>query len=128
MAVRAMHPMDGRPVLVVDDDVTMRQLVAEVLELAGYPVETAADGEAALAAVELARPSLIVTDLHMPNLDGAALVELLHQRGFDPPILLLTGTTRSPDQIAEALGADGCLLKPVDIDRLLALVEQLRIP
>jgi CheY-like chemotaxis protein len=102
--------------------------LAEVLELEGYPVATARDGAEALQAVALMRPSLVVTDLHMPNLDGATLVDRLHQAGYDPPILLVTGTTRTPEQVAAAIGADAGLPKPFDLEALLDLVEQLRVP
>ena len=74
------------------------------------------------------RPSLVVTDLHMPNLDGEGLVAALRERGFDPPILVMTGTSRYPEQVVIAVGADACLLKPVDIDELLDAVQRLRIP
>jgi CheY-like chemotaxis protein len=117
-----------RPVLVVDDDPTIRQAVAEMLELAGYPVVTVSNGLAALKLLERLRPSLLVTDLHMPQLDGAGLVDALRLRGLDPPILVMTGTVRTPHQVAEALQADACLLKPFDLDAFLDLVAQLRIP
>ncbi len=119
---------EGRPILVVDDDPDMRQILAQLLEIEGYPVETAVDGEQALQAVERVRPSLLVTDLHMPNVDGQSLAILLHQRGYDPPIVILTGTTRTPEQVAEAIGADACLVKPFDPKALLETVERLRIP
>jgi CheY-like chemotaxis protein len=120
--------MDGRPVLVVDDDPAMRQAVVEILAFAGYPVASAVDGVDALRVVARGRPSLVITDLHMPNLDGEGLVAALRDRGFDPPILLMTGTQRRPEVVVIAVGADVCLLKPVDIDELLDAVERLRIP
>ena len=119
---------EGRPILVVDDDPDMRRIVAELLEIAGYPVETATDGVQALQTFDRFRPSLLLTDLHMPNLDGEALASLLHQRGFDPPIVIMTGTTRTPEQIRDAIGADACLSKPFDPDALLEMVERLRVP
>jgi CheY-like chemotaxis protein len=116
-----------RPVLVVEDDPALREIVAEALEAAGYPVLTAVDGADALALIEQGRPSLLVTDLHMPNLDGAKLVEALRILGYDPPIVLVTGTSRTPRQVAEALGADACLIKPFDLATLLDVVQRLRI-
>jgi DNA-binding response OmpR family regulator len=69
-----------------------------------------------------------VTDLHMPNLDGVGLVAALHNRGFDPPVLVVSCTTRSLEQVAASMGADACLAKPFALDAFLALVELLRIP
>jgi len=120
--------VEGRPILVVDDDPDVRDIVAQYLEDAGYPVETAIDGTQALRAVERGRPSLLLTDLHMPNLDGGALALLLHERGYDPPIVIMTGTTRTPEQVRDAVGADACISKPLDPDALLAMVERLRVP
>jgi CheY-like chemotaxis protein len=119
---------EGRPILVVDDDPDMRQIVAQMLEIAGYPVQTAIDGSQALQSIERTPPSLLVTDLHMPNLDGEGLAMLLHQRGYDPPILIMTGTSRTPEQVRDAIGADACLTKPFDPTALLETVERLRIP
>jgi CheY-like chemotaxis protein len=120
--------MGSRPVLVVDDDPLSLTVMAELLELEGYPVATARDGAEALQAVTQMRPSLVVTDLHMPTLDGAALVDLLHRRGYDPPILVVTATTRRPEQVAAAIGADAGLPKPIDIAAFLDLVAHLRVP
>jgi two-component system response regulator MprA len=115
-----------RPILVVDDDPDMRLVVAEILETAGYQVETAADGRDALRSIARVRPSLLVTDLHMPNMDAGQLAEVLHQRGQALPIVVLTGTSRTPEQVARAIGADACLIKPFEPDLLLETVERLR--
>jgi len=120
--------MDGRPIVVVDDDQDWWGLVAEVLELEGYPVITAEDGEQALELIARGRPSLVVTDLHMPNVDGPALASALHERGLDPPILVLSGTSRDPIQAAKAVHGDACLVKPFSIEDLLTMVAILRIP
>jgi two-component system response regulator MprA len=118
--------MPTRPILVVDDDPDMRLVVAEILQTAGYAVETAADGRDALRRIDRVHPSLLVTDLHMPNMDGEQLTEVLHERGDYPPIVIMSGTTRTPQQVAAAIGADACLSKPFDSDALLATVARLR--
>jgi len=63
--------------LLVEDDVDMRELVAESLRGAGYDVEEAGDGRAALAAIMRECPSLLITDCNMPNMTGNELVEQL---------------------------------------------------
>ena len=120
--------MAGRPVLVVDDDPDIRRTVEEILAAAGYPVEVASDGLDALRHIEQQRPSLLVTDVHMPRLDGEALARALRERGYDPPIVVMTGTNRRPEQVVAAIGAEACLLKPLEIDALLDTVERFRIP
>jgi DNA-binding response OmpR family regulator len=117
-----------RPVLVVEDDPDIREALAATLASEGYAVQTAPDGVEALRLIERTRPSLLVTDLHMPNLGGEALVATLHDRGFDPPILVISCTTRTLEIVAAGMGAAGCLIKPFNLDAFLTLVAQLRIP
>ena len=120
--------VQGRAILVVDDDPVLRGLMADALTIEGYPVETASNGLEALQAMEEARPSLVILDMHMPVLDGPALVEILRQRGFDPPVLVVSATSREVRRIARDLGAAASLPKPFELDELLDLVEQLRVP
>lgn len=106
-------------VLVVDDDAEVRELVAEVLAMAGYAVEQAADGLAALEAVAERRPDLVVADLRMPRLDGAALARRL-RRGRDPvPVVLLTAYGGTSPVRGVHLVA-----KPFALDDLLAAVAR----
>jgi hypothetical protein len=64
----------------------------------------------------------------MPNLDGHGLVQALHAQGFDPPLLLLTGTDRNPGHVARMIGANAGLSKFDDVEAVLEAVEQLRVP
>ena len=82
--------MSGLSVLVVDDDAPIRRMLARTLEAEGYAVESAADGGAALAAVERSLPDAIVLDVTMPGLDGLAVTRRLRGKGLRVPILLLT--------------------------------------
>jgi two-component system, OmpR family, response regulator MprA len=86
----------GRPILVVDDEEVIRDTLADILAAQGYPVQTASNGAEALEAIQEERPSIVVTDVHMPRMDGVELVEQLHQRGYDPPIVVVTGTRATP--------------------------------
>ena len=103
-------------VLVVDDDMMMRLLARETLEQAGFRVEEAEDGEAALAAFQALRPDLVMLDVMMPVLDGfeacAALRELEH--GMHVPILMMTGLddTDSINRVYE-VGATDFITKPI---------------
>lgn len=115
-------------VLVVDDDATIRELVAEVLVGEGYTVETAANGQAALTLVRGRwPPDAIVSDLMMPVLDGWGFIERCRQEpGCDTiPILVLSAAHDRPGS-AERLrrqGVQAVLAKPFDLDALVASLE-----
>jgi DNA-binding NtrC family response regulator len=82
----------ARPrVLVVDDDVEVRGLLGRRLRRLGYVVGEAADGVEALALVETAIPDVVITDMSMPKLDGAGLLEALRRVDPELPVIVLTG-------------------------------------
>jgi len=120
--------MDGRPVLVVEDDTSIRDAMVLALLSEDYGVDEAANGAAGLHAVEACRPSLVVLDLHMPVLDGWGFARGLHEAGFDPPILIVTANANEAPQAVENIGAVGFLAKPFDVADLLRCVAHCRIP
>jgi DNA-binding response OmpR family regulator len=113
-------------VLVVDDEPTIRELITDALRDAGFAVDAAANGAEALRTMEGNRPSAIVLDLMMPQLDAQGFVELMRlNTTFDGiPILVVTAAYAAKDA-AERLGAQACLTKPFELDELVALVTQL---
>ena len=117
--------MADRPILVVDDDASIRQTVREILDLEGYPVETAADGREALRVVERAGPSLVLLDMRMPELDGWGFAREIRERGIELPILVMTAAENARSWAAE-IGADGYVAKPFELDELLAAIERVR--
>ena len=115
---------DDRPaILVVDDDPRMQRLLRLNLERAGYRVDTAAEGAAALDRVELEPPDLILLDVMMPVMDG--LTCLARLRAFsDLPVILLTAKGEERDKVEGLdLGADDYLTKPFGPAELLARVR-----
>jgi two-component system response regulator MprA len=114
-------------ILLVDDDDALRETVAQTLELEGYRVETAADGQEALAFFGLRRPppDVVVLDVLMPNLDGLAACRLIRRRS-DVPILMLTARHEVTSRVTglEA-GADDYLGKPFAVKELLARLRAL---
>ncbi|HYS36870.1 MAG TPA: response regulator transcription factor [Pseudonocardiaceae bacterium] len=99
-------------ILVVDDDVNVRDVVRRYLEHAGYQVELAGNGEQALSIAELAEPDLVVLDLMLPGIGGLEVCRLLRQRG-QIPVVMLTARGEEDDRIAGLqLGADDYIAKP----------------
>ncbi len=112
--------------LLVDDDPPIRRMLERTLAAEGYDVEAAADGGAALAAVERSVPDAIVLDVTMPGLDGLAVTRRLRAKGLRVPILLLTARDAVHERVAGLdAGADDYLVKPFDADELSARVRAL---
>jgi two-component system response regulator MprA len=108
-------------ILVVDDDPSVLRMLTRTLAAEGHQVESAADGGAALAAVERRAPEAVVLDVAMPDMDGLAVCRRLRARGLTAPVLLLTARDAVADRVAglEA-GADDYLVKPFAVEELLA--------
>ena len=118
----------GKTVLVVDDSVSMRQMVSFTLTGAGYEVVEAGDGKEAVDKLNGgAKPNLVITDLNMPNMDGISLIKAI--RGMAPhkftPILMLT-TESSDDKKKEgqSAGATGWVVKPFNPEQMLATIKK----
>jgi CheY-like chemotaxis protein len=112
------------PILVVDDDWQTRRLLRWALEEEGFLVETAADGGQALELARRTRPALVVLDMRLPVMDGAAVAGGLRAaHGAPPPIVLITGDDR-PAELASRVGAYAHLSKPFDLDDLIATVRR----
>jgi CheY-like chemotaxis protein len=113
-------------ILVVDDEPTIRELVADALREAGYQIDLAANGAEALQRMHSHAPHAIVLDLMMPLLDGNGFVELkrLNPRFARIPVLMVTAAYGAFDA-AERLGADACLTKPFELEALVNAVDRL---
>uniref|UniRef100_UPI003743F579 response regulator transcription factor n=1 Tax=Nocardiopsis mwathae TaxID=1472723 RepID=UPI003743F579 len=116
----------GTRVLVVEDEPSVRDAVADALELDGYQVTRASDGGSGLEAVRRWPPDAIVLDVLMPFMDGLTMCKRLRARGDRTPILILTARDAVGDRV-EGLdaGADDYLAKPFDLDELLARLRAL---
>ncbi|MBT9461873.1 MAG: sigma 54-interacting transcriptional regulator [Rugosibacter sp.] len=112
-------------ILLVDDDDDLLRLLAIRLEGAGYGVLTTNKAEQALAMISLERPHLVITDLRMPGMDGAALFEAIRAMHSSLPVIILTAHGTIPDAVAATnRGVFGYLTKPYDAQELLTQVEQ----
>ena len=114
--------------LIVDDSVSVRTMLNQLLTQAGHTIDEAGDGEEALEKAQLTNYDLILTDVNMPLLDGIELCrELRQMQNFRfTPILIIT--TESADKIKQQgklAGATGWLIKPFDPDKLVNTVSLL---
>ncbi len=115
--------MDSAEVLLVDDDPDLLRLISLRLTSAGYRVRTADSGETALAALAVARPAAVVTDLKMPGIDGLALFAAIHRQHPTLPVIILTAHGTIPEAVsATERGVFGFLTKPFDSQELLRKV------
>ena len=113
-------------VLVVDDEPAVRRALERALELEGYVVEQASDGEEALSCIKHSIPDVVILDVLMPNLSGLELCRRLRSLHISLPVLMLTARDAVSDRV-EGLdaGADDYLVKPFALAELLARVRAL---
>ena len=121
-------PKNGNTVLVVDDDPSARDLLRRFLNKEGFHVECAANGPEALSAARKFRPRAITLDVMMPGMDGWAVLTKLKEEPLvaDIPVIMLTIV--DDKHFGHALGATEYLTKPVDRDRLSAVIHKLTMP
>lgn len=113
-------------IVVAEDDPSVRKAIMRVLELEGYQVKTAQDGNAALDLIVSSKPHAVVMDVMMPFADGLTVTRELRHRNNRTPILLLTARHEVGDRVAGLdAGADDYLVKPFAVDELLARVRAL---
>src|SRR5436190_15016234 len=120
---------DSPKVLLVDDDRDLLQLIAMRLQAAGYAVTAVESGEAALAALAVARPQVVVTDLRMQGMDGMGLFEAVHRDSPSLPVVILTAHGTIPEAVAATRrGVYSFLTKPFEPKVLLdSVAEALRL-
>jgi CheY-like chemotaxis protein len=116
-------------ILVIEDDSIMREALADWLHAAGYGVRTAADGSAGLAAVKFAVPAVVITDIHMPGMNGGAIISELKRYYPQVAVIAISGLFNSGHglgaEAALALGAARALAQPfrrADLLRAMAVL------
>lgn len=117
--MRKLGQGSAATVLIVEDDPELSELLQHFMRGHSYSTYAADTGRQALDVVAQADIDVLLTDIHMPEMNGIEVVSTLRGRGFNRPILVLTSDS-SPATRSKALaaGADGFLWKPVDFDLL----------
>jgi len=114
-----------KKILVVDDEEQILETVTEMLHLSGYACDSAADGLDALQMVGKNSYQLIISDINMPRMSGTELFEKLQTIGFKEAFIFMTGYNLSRETNALMKKIDGLLNKPVDMKKLLSIVENI---
>ena len=113
-------------ILVIEDNGDLAYGLRNNLEIEGYDVDVAHDGEAGLRQACERRPDLIVLDLMLPGMDGFKVLREARAAGIDAPVLMLTARGEETDKVrALRLGADDYVTKPFGVLELLARIEAL---
>lgn len=115
-----------KKILLIEDDVTLRENTAELLELSNYEVHTAANGKIGINKAKELLPDIIVCDIMMPEIDGYGVIQELSQNTstkFIPFIFLSAKTERTDVRKGMDLGADDYITKPFTEDELISAIE-----
>lgn len=118
----------GKQVLIVDDSVTMRQMVSFTLSSAGFEVVEAGDGQEAVGKLNAgAKPHLVITDLNMPRMDGISLIKAVRAMPafkFTPVLMLTTESDDGKKREGQAAGATGWVVKPFNPEQMLKVIAK----
>lgn len=112
-------------VLIVDDEVDHRMVLADLLESYGYSTITAEGAKQALAKLSTRTVDLVITDFKMPEMNGLELIRAMANQGLlnqKPVILVTANTIENLEELAKSAGAFATLVKPYDHKTLLALI------
>ncbi len=124
--LRAFERIMMKTILFVDDSTTMVMSIKGILEIAGFKVQTASDGQLALDKIQAGmKPDLIITDLNMPKMDGIELIKSARKvLRFTPILVLTTESQQVKRDLAKQSGATGWLVKPVNGAELVRVIKQ----
>ena len=118
--------LKGAKILIVDDDPEIRSAIDHALQAEGGLTQTCGDGNTAVRVIETDPPDLVILDMMLPKRSGFLVLEKIKRFEKCPRVVMVTANEgRRHQQYAEALGVDGYLLKPVRLERLIGLAEDL---
>lgn len=120
-----------KTIMIIDDSISLRQVVSIALHNAGYEVVEACDGKDALAKLTGQKIHLMICDVNMPNMDGISFLKAIRQHPgykFTPVIMLTTEAGEEKKKEGQAAGARAWVVKPFKPDQLLVAVSKLILP
>ena len=121
-----MLPHKKISILVVDDELSIRESLSGWLQQDGYEVESAADGPAALAKAQETHYDIMLLDVKMPRMDGITVLKNLREGNADTAVVVMTAHGAIQDAVeAMKLGAHDYLLKPFDLEEMSLIIEKL---
>ena len=113
-------------ILIVDDDSEVRSAIDQAMQAEGALTQTCGDGNSAVRICEVDPPDLVVLDMMLPKRSGFLVLEKIKRFENPPRVVMVTANEgRRHQQYAEALGVDGYILKPVRLERLIHLTQEL---
>ena len=115
--------VDG-PILIVEDDPVIRELLLDLLDIEGFTAIAVENGVEALRSVRQDEPALILLDLNLPLLDGEAVLRELQRSNVDVPVLLMTADPRGR-VLSSSRGISGFIPKPFDVDDLIVAIRMI---
>ncbi len=121
----------AKTIMVIDDSMSMRQVVGITLKKAGYEIMEASDGKDAISKLTGQKVHLMICDVNMPNMDGIAFlktVKTLPNYKFTPIIMLTTESQEAKKLEGKAAGAKAWMVKPFKPEQLLEAVSKLILP
>ena len=115
-----------RKILVLEDDGATRNIIAAVLEKAGYTVQSCADGKEGIESFRARQFDLVITDISMPGISGIEVIRLIRLESPTVPIIAMSGTDRSESflSMADYYTADLTVQKPFDAAQIIAAVKK----
>jgi two-component system chemotaxis response regulator CheY len=121
----------AKTIMIVDDSISLRQVVTIALSNAGYEVIEACDGKDALAKLTGQKIHLMISDVNMPNMDGISFLKAVREHPtyrFTPVIMLTTEAGEEMKKEGQAAGARAWVVKPFKPEQLLVAVSKLILP
>lgn len=112
------------PILIVEDDPVIRELLLDLLEIEGFTAIAVENGVEALRSVRQNEPALILLDLNLPLLDGEAVLRELQRTEVEVPVLLMTADPRGR-LLSASRGISGFIPKPFDVDDLIVAIRMI---
>jgi DNA-binding response OmpR family regulator len=114
-----------KSILIVDDTPVIREFLQEFFVDSGFDADIAINGREGLELALKNDYSLILSDVHMPEMSGMEMISKLRMSKADVPIIMMDSLPNKQARLAAESGAQGCLAKPFDLDELRLMVEQI---